>query len=74
MDNEIRKPLSVARTEFINSLTDLINNSNLPAFIIEPILKDLCHDIQLLAQRQTEADLKRYNESLHNSQLKNNNG
>lgn len=58
------KPMSIARTEFISSLTDLINNSMLPPFIIEPILKDMYNDIHMVAQRQYEADVKRYNEEL----------
>lgn len=61
---QIMKPMSVARVEFINSLTDLINNSMLPPFIIEPILKDMYNDIHMVTQRQYEADVKRYNEEL----------
>lgn len=61
---QIMKPMSVARAEFINSLTDLINNSMLPPFVIEPILKDMYNDIHMVAQRQYEADVKRYNEEL----------
>ena len=61
---QIMKPMSVARAEFINSLTDLINNSMLRPFIIEPILKDMYNDIHMVAQRQYEADVKRYNEEL----------
>lgn len=61
---QIMKPMSVARAEFINSLTDLINNCMLPPFILEPILKDMCNDIHIVAQRQYEADIKKYNEEL----------
>lgn len=61
---QIMKPMSVARAEFINSLTDLINNSMLPPFIIEPILKDMYNDIHMVAQRQYEAYVKRYKEEL----------
>jgi hypothetical protein len=66
----IMKPMSVARAEFINSLTDLINNSMLPPFVIEPILKDMFNDIHMVAQRQYEADNKRYNEQLENLKKK----
>lgn len=64
MANEIIKPLSVVRAEFISSLTELINNSALPPFIIEPILKDMYSDIRLLSQKQIEADMKKYQEQL----------
>ena len=68
MDNaeQIMKPMSVARAEFINSLTDLINNSMLPPFIIEPILKDMYNDIHMVAQRQYEADKRKYEEQIKN--------
>lgn len=62
---QIMKPMSVARAEFINSLTDLINNSMLPPFVIEPILKDMFNDIHMVAQRQYEADNKKYKEQLN---------
>lgn len=61
---KIMKPMSVARAEFIDSLTDLINNSMLPPFVIEPILKDMYNDIHMVSQRQYEAEVKRYNEEL----------
>lgn len=64
---QIMKPMSVARAEFINSLTDLINNSMLPPFVIEPILKDMFNDIHMVAQRQYEADIKRYNDAINKS-------
>lgn len=67
---QIMKPMSVARGEFINSLTDLINNSMLPPFIIEPILKDMYNDIHMVSQRQYEADVKRYNEELKKHEQK----
>lgn len=63
---QIMKPMSVARAEFINSLTDLINNSMLPPFIIEPILKDMYNDIHMVAQRQYEADKRKYEEQIKN--------
>lgn len=60
----VQKPLSVARAEFIGLLTDLINTSALPPFIIEPILKDMYSDVRMLSQKQLEADTKKYQEQL----------
>lgn len=73
MGTEIRKPLSVLRAEFISQLTELINASSLPPFIIEPILKDLYNDIKILSQKQLETDIRTYEEAkqkLMNSQQK----
>lgn len=64
-NEQILKPMSVARAEFITSVTDLINNSMLPPFVIEPILKDMYNDIHVVAQKQYEADLKRYNDEMN---------
>lgn len=61
---QIMKPMSVARAEFIDSLTGLINNSMLPPFVIEPILKDMYNDIHMVSQRQYEIEMKRYKEEL----------
>lgn len=64
---EVQKPLSILRAEFINSLTKLINTSTLPPFIIEPILKDMYNDIKILSQKQLELDFKRYEDAKQNS-------
>lgn len=64
MRNKVMKPMSVARSEFIQSLTNLINESTLPLFVIESILKDMYSDVHSLSQRQLEIDLKNYREAL----------
>lgn len=58
------KPITILRDEFIKKLTELINNSNLPLFVIESIIKDIYFDVKSLAQKQLENDLKNYQESL----------
>ncbi len=62
--NKIQKPITVARNDFINGMTTLINESGLPPFIIEPILKDMLHDVKLMAQRQLENDTNEYQQRL----------
>lgn len=69
---EIQKPVTVARQEFIQDLTSIINNSGLPPFIIEPILKDMYRDVMVAAQRQLEHDMKAYHESLEAERLNDN--
>ena len=64
MKNKVMKPMSVARSEFIQSLTNLINENTLPLFVIESILKDMYSDVRSLSQRQLEIDLKNYREAL----------
>lgn len=64
MRKNVMKPISVVRSEFIQSLTKLINESTLPLFVIESILKDMHSDVRSLSQRQLEIDLKNYREAL----------
>lgn len=60
--NEIQKPITVVRSEFISNMASLINNSGLPPFIIEPILKDMLYDVKVMAQKQLEQDTAHYYE------------
>lgn len=62
--NNIGKPVSMIRMEFITALTELINNSNLPLFIIEPILKDMYNDVRIASQKQTEEEIKQYQKAM----------
>lgn len=54
------KPISVARVDFINSLTQLITNSGLPPYVLKPIFEDMTNDIRLLEKQQYEKDLQAY--------------
>lgn len=68
--NKVQKPITMVRAEFIASLTTLINDSGLPAFIIEPILKDMLNDVRIAAQQQVKMDEQNYREAL-NEAMKN---
>lgn len=62
--DKIQKPITVARAEFVSNLADLINNSGLPAFVIESILKDMLYDVRTMCKKQLELDTKKYQEML----------
>jgi hypothetical protein len=64
MNNEIIKPMSVERAEFIAAIANLIKNSKLPPFVIEPILEGVKNDVHVLAQRMLEMETKQYQEAL----------
>lgn len=64
---KIMKPMSVARDEFINDLTKLINGSMLPPFVIEDILKDMYGKICRISRQQLENESKQYREALAKS-------
>lgn len=65
--NQIMKPLTVARHEFVETLTNLINECQLPPFVIEAVLKDVYTDVRIVAQKQLENDMKKYRASQENA-------
>lgn len=68
MENKISKPITMVREELITSLAFLINESKLPPFIIETILKDMYMEVRDLANRQLEIDKRNYAEAVAESQ------
>lgn len=42
------------KREFEENLVNLINESNLPAFVLKPVVKDLFEQLNLLEQQQFE--------------------
>lgn len=63
-EEEPIKPITLVHEDLVADLTNIINNSKLPAFIIEPILKDLYLEIKAMAKRQLAMDKEMYNQSL----------
>lgn len=63
--NEIKKPMSVARQEFIDGLVDYVNNSQLPLFVIEPILQDVLNAVKVSVQKQYETEKAQYEQMLN---------
>ena len=61
---EVMKPVSVARQEFIEKLIDLINSSQLPPFVLHPIMKDITNDLANSANQQYLAEKKQYEDAL----------
>jgi hypothetical protein len=63
MNNTI-KPLTLLREEFIENLVNLCNDSGLPFFAIEDVLKNLAQQTQVAAQQQLAADKENYQKRL----------
>ncbi len=72
MNDNLNKPITIVRAEFISDLTKLINESKLPLFIIEPILKDIYIEVKSVAQKQYEYDLANYNQLKQEQSSENN--
>lgn len=62
--NELKKPMSVIRQEFIERLVDDINNCQLPLFVVEPILQDMLDLVNTAAKQQYEAEKAQYEQQL----------
>ena len=50
------KPITVARQEFTQSLVNLVNSSNLPAFVMRGALAQMDQALAQLEQAQLEKD------------------
>lgn len=64
MEQNIVKPITVARQEFEEKLINEVNECQLPMFVIEPILKDLLDAVKLAARKQYEAEKIQYEQQL----------
>jgi hypothetical protein len=62
---EIQKPLTVAREDFMIGITELINQSHLPFFIVEDCLKNITSDIHTLAVEQERQEREIYQNQLN---------
>lgn len=58
------KPISVVMEDFKNSLYSICQNSALPAYIMEPIVKNLHDDVSLVAKRVIENEKAQYEEDV----------
>ena len=63
-EKKITKPVTMLRMEFAQALADLINNSGLRAFIIEPIVNDCLMELRMASERELQEDMKRYEEEV----------
>lgn len=69
MENKtIQKPIMVQIQEFKNGISTLIQDSKLPIFIIEPIIKEFAQEANLALQQYSNAQIKEYNKQLLESQ------
>lgn len=59
----MNKPISITYEEFKQELADVINNSTLPAFIIENVLQNYLAETRMAARKQYEKDKLTYQES-----------
>ena len=66
-NNTISKPMILVREEVIDSLVATINNSGLPLFVIEPILKDLLNEVRIGVKKEYESEKSNYEKLLNDN-------
>lgn len=62
MQDNKQKPLSIRHAELTSALSNIINESELPLILVEPIVADLYREIRMLNQRQLQEDQKAWEE------------
>lgn len=67
MEEKIMKPLSVARRDFAAGLTELINNSGLPMFVVEDTMREFMHKVVAIAEEQLRREEEVYIKSMGSS-------
>ena len=60
----VKKPLTVLRDDFISSVVNLCNNSGLPYFVVESVLRDILNEVRVAGQNQLDSDRRKHEEEL----------
>lgn len=66
----MNKPANLIVEETKENIVKTINESGLPPFLVEPILKDLYNQINILKQQELEQSKKQYEDSLKQEEKK----
>lgn len=64
MNENLNKPMSVMRQEFVEQLVSDINNCKLPLFVIEYVLQDILETVKVTAKQQCEMEKIQYEQLL----------
>ena len=64
------KPANLIIEETKENLVKVINESGLPPFLLEPVLKDLYNQISILKQQELEKSRQEYEDSLKQEEKK----
>ena len=69
MENKtIQKPIVIQIQEFKNGISTLVQESKLPIFIVEPILREFAQEANLALQQYTNIQVAEYEKQLSESQ------
>lgn len=66
----MNKPADLIVEETKESIVKIVNESGLPPFLLEPILKEIYNQVNILKQQELEQSKKQYENSLKNEKEK----
>lgn len=64
------KPANLIMEETKENIVKIINESGLPPFLVEPIIKDLYNQVSILKQQELEKNRQEYENSLKQEEKK----
>lgn len=64
----MEKPITMRIDELKNTLIGVINSSELPPFLLEPIIKNLYEEVRVVALQQKQAEKEEYEKSLNKTE------
>lgn len=67
----MQKPITIIKQEFTERLVKYINESSLPPFVIEYILKDIINEVHLASVQQLKFDTERYQKQISENKKNN---
>lgn len=71
MSKQINKPITILADEFLHDIVNMINDSDLPYFIIENILKDCVKEVHMASQQQLKMDREQFLSFTNDTELNN---
>lgn len=60
----MEKPITLVREDLIQNISNVINESKLPPFVVEPILQNILLEVRTAMQRQYEVEKDAYAKAL----------
>lgn len=66
----MNKPANLIMEETKENIAKVVNESGLPPFLLEPILKDLYNQVSILKQQELEKSRQEYENSLKQEEKK----
>lgn len=64
----INKPISVARDDLIGDFAKAVNESGLPIYMIEYIIRDFLNEVSRVAAQQAEKEKQQYQINLEKAE------